>query len=103
MSPYDGAVDSKPEEFSLRLFARREDDPLVATLHPAWQVHFPTPMDIVHLQFDDGTGWRMVAGRFDEEEIRPHLRDAKDVAIQAQAHAHQCGVPAIGAWNFHAA
>ena len=81
----------------MRLLARGERNPFVARLHSVREVHFPTPLGVVHLQFDGSAGGWMVAGRFDEEKIRPHLCYAEGQAVQAQPHAHQGGVSAIGA------
>jgi len=43
----------------------------------------------------------MVAGRFDEEEIWPDLRDAEAGSVHKQAHPHARGVSTAGTGDLH--
>jgi len=40
------------------------------------QFDLPAAFAVVHFEKNSSLAWRMVGGGFDEEKIRPHLRDA---------------------------
>ncbi len=80
-------------------FARGEGDPLVAAFIPCGD-YFPTPSEVVHLQFDGSVGGRRVAGSFDEEKIGPICAMRKlmlfkrDRCARGRNFRHR-------SWNFH--
>ncbi len=59
-----------------RLFARGDRDPFGFGGDAFGQSDFPAAFAVVHFEKDSGLARRMVGGGFDEEKIRPHLRDA---------------------------
>jgi len=80
-----------------------ENDARLARLHPGRQSYDPTPSGVVHLQFDDCLARRMVNGQFDEQEIRPHLRDAEPRSVHQQLHPDQGGMATAGTQDIHGA
>ena len=71
---------------AVSLHARGKSNPLRRGSDTVWQPHVPATLVLIHLQDDGGVAGRMVGGRFDEEEIGTHVRDADGFAIDDQPH-----------------
>lgn len=59
-----------------RLLLRGDHDPFGFGGNAFGQSDLPAAFVVVHFEENCGVARRMVAGGFDEEKIRPHLRDA---------------------------